>query len=66
MVARTHRLISSGRLPNARPAECASSGQEQRSLEKVQRYLDAPVEEDVLAKGDSKAHRQWLMRIWNR
>jgi hypothetical protein len=40
--------------------------QQQRSLEKVQRYLDAPVEEDGLVNDDTKAHRQWLMRIWNK
>jgi hypothetical protein len=43
-----------------------SGQQQQRSLEKVQKYLDVPVGEDDLASNDSKAHRQWLMRIWNK
>jgi hypothetical protein len=25
-----------------------------------------PVEEDCLVSDDTKAHRQWLMRIWNK
>jgi hypothetical protein len=39
--------------------------QQQRSLDKVQAYLNAPVEENGLVNDNTKAHRQWLMRIWN-
>jgi hypothetical protein len=60
------KIVSLDRLSNARRPELMPSEQQQRSLEKVQRYLDAPVEEDGLCKDDTKAHRQWLMRIWNK
>jgi hypothetical protein len=35
-------------------------------LEKVQRYLDTPAEEDVLVNGNTKAPRKWLMSRWNK
>ena len=38
----------------------------EESLAKVQKNLAAPVEEDVLVEDKSKAHRQWLMRSWNK
>jgi hypothetical protein len=64
----THRqkIVSSDRLPNTRRSEFTLLERQQRSLGKVQRYLDAPVEEDILVNDNTKAHRQWLMRIWNK
>jgi hypothetical protein len=61
----THRqkIVSSGRLPNAQHSEFTLLERQQRSLGKVQRYLDAPVEEDILVNDNTKAHRQWLMRF---
>ena len=57
------QIVSSDRLPNARRPEFTPLEQQQKSLEKVQRYLDTPVEEDVLVNDNTKAHHQWLMRI---
>jgi hypothetical protein len=67
MAAYYRQIVSSGRLPNARRPEFVPLEQQRRSLEKVQRYLDAPVvEEDGLVSDYTRAHRQWLMRIWNK
>ena len=60
-------LVSSGRLSNARrPVSQINGRLIEESLAKVQKYLATPVEEDILVEDESKAHRQWLMRIWNR
>ncbi|RMZ87306.1 hypothetical protein DV736_g5468, partial [Chaetothyriales sp. CBS 134916] len=66
MVTYHQQLISSDRLPNVRRGKVSSLGEQQRSLDKVQKYLDAPVEQDNLALTDAKAHHEWLMRIWNK
>jgi hypothetical protein len=66
MATSCRKIVSSARLPNARRPDVVPSEQQLRSLEKVQRYLDAPVEEDGLVNDDTKAHRQWLMGIWNK
>ena len=66
MATRRQKIVSSGRLPNAQHSEFTLLERQQRSLGKVQRYLDAPVEEDILVNDNTKAHRQWLMRIWNK
>jgi hypothetical protein len=60
------QIVSSERLPNARRPEFMPLEQQRKSLEKVRRYLDPPIEEDGLVNGDTKAHRQWLMKIWNK
>jgi len=65
MARRNPRLVSSARNPNTRRVEPTSEGQQQRSLEKVQRYLDTPAEEAGQGNADTKANREWLMRIWN-
>jgi hypothetical protein len=66
MATHHQKIVSSGRLPNGQHSEFALLERQQRSLGKVQRYLDAPVEEDILVNDNTKAHRQWLMRIWNK
>ena len=53
--------LSNARRPESKPIEKLI----EESLAKVEKYLAAPVEEDVLVEDDSKAHRQWLMRTWN-
>lgn len=53
--------LSIARRPESKPIEELIG----ESLAKVEKYLAAPVEEDVLVEDDSKAHRQWLMRTWN-
>jgi hypothetical protein len=59
-------LVSLERLSNARRPESQTIEKLiEESLAKVQKYLAAPVEEDVLVGYESKAHRQWLMRTWN-
>jgi hypothetical protein len=59
-------LVSLERLSNARrPESNPIEKLIEESLAKVEKYLAAPVEEDVLVEDDSKAHRQWLMRTWN-
>lgn len=59
-------LVSLERLSNARRPQAQPVDQLlEDSLAKVQKYLAAPVEEDVLVEDASKAHRQWLMRTWN-
>jgi hypothetical protein len=65
-VKKHQQLVSSDRLPNARRPERVPLEQQQRSLEKNQRYSDIPVEEDGLVNDETKAHRQWLMKIWNK
>jgi hypothetical protein len=66
MDAYLESLVSSGRLSNARrPESRTNESLIEESLAKVQKYLAAPVEEDVLVEDESKAHRQWLMRTWN-
>ena len=58
---------SSERLSNIRRPQSQPNDQLlEESLAKVQKYLAAPVEEDVLVEDKSKAHRQWLMRSWNK
>ena len=58
-------LVSLERLSNTRHPQSQPIDQLlEESLAKVQKYLAAPVEEDVLVEGESKAHRQWLMRTW--
>ena len=52
-------LISLERLSNARLPQSKPLNQLlEESLAKVQKYLAAPVKEDVLVKDESKAHRQ--------
>lgn len=59
-------LVSLERLSNARRPKTQPLDQLLKdSLAKVQKYLAAPVEEDILVEDESKAHRQWLMRTWN-
>ena len=66
MDAYLESLISSARLSNARRPESQSNERLiEESLAKVQKYLAAPVDEDVLVEDECKAHRQWLMRTWN-
>jgi hypothetical protein len=59
-------LISLERLYKGRISESIPLDQllEER-LADVQKFLAAPVEEDVLVEDESKAHRQWLMRTRN-
>jgi hypothetical protein len=60
-------LASLERLSNIRRPQSQPNDQLlDKSLAKVQKYLAAPVEEDVLVEDKSKAHRQWLMRSWNK
>jgi hypothetical protein len=66
-MAKYHQqLVSLDRLPNAQRPECVPLEQQQRSLKKIQRYPDIPVEEDGLVNDNTKAHRQWLMKIWTK
>jgi hypothetical protein len=59
-------LISLEQLSNARRPQPKPLNQLlEESLARVQQYLAAPVEEDVLVEDESKAHRQWLMKTWN-
>jgi hypothetical protein len=60
------QLVLPDRLPHARRPVSVPLAQQQRSLDKIQRYLDTPVEEEGgLINDNTKAHRQWLMKIWN-
>lgn len=66
MDAYLESLVSLERLSNIRlPESQANEKLIEGSLAKVQKYLAIPVEEDVLVKDESKAHRQWLVRTWN-
>ena len=59
------KLTSSARLSNARrPKELTLDEQERQSLDKLQNYLDAPVNEDGFVNKSTKDHRAWLMRVW--
>ena len=53
--------LSNARRPESQPIEKLI----EESLAKVEKYLATPIEEDILVKDESKAHRQWLMRMWN-
>jgi hypothetical protein len=60
-------LVSLERLSNTRRPQSQPTDQLlEDSLAKVQKYLAVPVEEDILFEDESKAHRQWLMRTWNK
>jgi hypothetical protein len=54
--------LSNARRPESKPIEKLI----EESLAKIEKYLAAPVEEDVLVEDESKAHRQWLMRSRNK
>jgi hypothetical protein len=57
------QILSSRRFPNARRPKTVLLELQQRSLEKLQKYLDALVEEDALTNDNSKADYWWLMNI---
>jgi hypothetical protein len=50
--------VSNTRHPQSQPIDYL----QEEVLAKVQKYLAAPVEEDVLVEHESKAHHQWLTR----
>jgi hypothetical protein len=54
--------LSNARRPKSQPIDQLL----EESLAKVQKYLTAVVEEDVLVGDESKAYRQWLMGTWSK
>ncbi|KAK0754455.1 hypothetical protein B0T18DRAFT_399203 [Schizothecium vesticola] len=67
MVA-TQRIKSRHRLPNVRrPGDSTLSERQQRTQEKFDKYeIETIQNEEDFTNDDTKAHRKWLMGIWNR
>ena len=60
-------LVSIERLSNARRPQSKPLNQLlEECLIKIQKYLAASVKEIILVEDESKAHRQWLVKIWNK
>ena len=67
MVA-NERITSRQRLPNVRRAgDSTLSERQQRTREKFDKYENEPIQDEGdFANDDTKAHRKWLMGVWNR
>ena len=57
-------MVSLDCLPNTRRIEVSSQAQHQRSLAKIQKYFEDPVDEEHLILQDTKAYRRKLMGDW--